>query len=255
MVRLAIALALLGVLALAPPAAARLLLDEQQCPPPGFDALQSFDVNQYIAQRWYVQKQEPLVYQPEDRLFCVFAEYKPLEEDPLDGLLVNNYANEGGINGPVVGTSQVNGGPWTTATIPDKRRPSKLRVGIALGGSESSPGIRLGRGGDYWVVAAGQSEGPANRSGSLYDWAIVTGGSPDRRSNGACAAGSSSDLVRSLQTNDVGLWLFTRKPVDPTNTQLMMSKLAELGLDPSGLVDVPQQGCAYACGPGSGSCD
>ena len=35
----------------------------------------------------------------------------------------------------------------------------------------------------------------------------------------------------------------------------MMSKLAELGLDPSGLVDVPQQGCAYACGPGSGSCD
>jgi len=46
MVRLAIALALLGVLALAPPAAARLLLDEQQCPPPGFDALQSFDVNQ-----------------------------------------------------------------------------------------------------------------------------------------------------------------------------------------------------------------
>lgn len=33
--------------------------------------------------------QEPLVYQPADRLFCVFAEYKPLEEDPLDGLLVS----------------------------------------------------------------------------------------------------------------------------------------------------------------------
>ncbi len=199
------------------------------------------------------------MYQPEYRLFCVFAEYKPLEEDPLDGLLVssrelarwtannrrfsqvgqvdskqqavgrcgrmdvsraaeerqsrtvgapplphtalsphnalpatntaprsfpvrptspqvNNYANQGGINGTVVGTSQVNGGPWTTATIPDERRPSKLRVGIALGGSESSPGIRLGRGGDYWVVAAGQSEDLANRSGNLYgQWAGKAG--------------------------------------------------------------------------------
>lgn len=33
--------------------------------------------------------QEPLVYQPADRLFCVFAEYQPLREDPLDGLLVS----------------------------------------------------------------------------------------------------------------------------------------------------------------------
>lgn len=194
---------------------------------------------------------------------------------------VNNYANEGGINGPVVGTSEVNGGPRTTATIPNKRRPSKLRVGITLGGGESFPGIRLGRGGDYWVVAAGQSEDPANRSGNLYgqwllgagirahgdeccvqcactvmraracaarllhsrcaahlpahpptdapssqppfpppDWAIVTGGRPSRRSNGACATGSPFGLVRRFQTNNVGLWLFTRKPIDPANTQV-----------------------------------
>lgn len=31
------------------------------------------------------------MYQPEDRLFCVFAEYKPLEQDPLDGLLVRAW--------------------------------------------------------------------------------------------------------------------------------------------------------------------
>lgn len=68
----------------------------------------------------------------------------------------------------MVGTSEVNGGPLTTATIPNKRRPSKLRVGIALGGGDSFPAIRLGRGGDYWVVAAGQSESPADRSGNLY---------------------------------------------------------------------------------------
>lgn len=36
--------------------------------------------------------------------------------------------------------------------------------------------------------------------------------------------------------------------------QLMMGKLAELGLDPSNLVDVPQAGCTYFCAPGSGQC-
>ena len=35
------------------------------------------------------------MYQPEDRLFCVFAEYKPLEADPLDGLLVSSRLDEG----------------------------------------------------------------------------------------------------------------------------------------------------------------
>ncbi|KAI7844839.1 hypothetical protein COHA_001493 [Chlorella ohadii] len=260
MARLAASIALLAAVALAaaPGAAARPLeawLDRQRCPPPGFDALQDFNVTQYIAQRWFVQKQEPLVYQPADRLFCVFAEYQPLREDPLDGLLVNNYANEGAVNGPVVGTSEVADGPLTTATIPNKRRPSKLRVAISLGGGESFRPIQLGRGGDYWVVAAGQSVDPADRSGNLYDWAIVTGGRPNRRSNGACATGSPFGLVRRFQTNNVGLWLFTRKPIDPVNTQLMMGKLAELGLDPSGLLDVQQQGCTYACGPGSGQCN
>ena len=274
---------------------------------------------------------------------------------PPPSAQVNNYANEGAVNGPVVGTSEVADGPLTTATIPNKRRPSKLRVAISLGGGESFRPIQLGRGGDYWVVAAGQSVDPADRSGNLYgewrawgcaeagempavlcihrqhaasyhphlpplppsthtpaaDWAIVTGGRPNRRSNGACATGSPFGLVRRFQTNNVGLWLFTRKPIDPVNTQvsravvgwrlrgqlgstavptefwccdrpllphnsncnstgltlcpfalppcppmqLMMGKLAELGLDPSGLLDVQQQGCTYACGPGSGQCN
>lgn len=299
--------------------------------------------------RPYSSSQEPLVYQPADRLFCVFAQYEPLREDPLDGLLVsralrrnaagmerqgrvyalqarqlgpgrqsllraarrqsranghpapsrqpalpspsrlnrpivpplscpfeqvNNYANDGAVNGPVVGTSEVGGGPLTTATIPNKRRPSKLRVAISLGGGDAFRPIQLGRGGDYWVVAAGQSVNPADRSGNLYgergawglcrdggmgkewgngqlgvpvavcrcslacphlpssthppatDWAIVTGGRPNRRSNGACATGSPFGLVRRFQTNNVGLWLFTRKPVDPVNTQVSLRQLA-----------------------------
>lgn len=149
---------------------------------------------------------------------------------------------------------------------------SKLRVAIALGGSDTFRPIQLGRGGEYWVVDAGQSQDPANRSGNLYgawardisfkepvplclctclrasghtcsalprtcpprscppapvpapaphaDWAIVTGGRPNRRSGDACAAGSRFGLVRRFQTNNVGLWLFTRQPVDPANTQV-----------------------------------
>ena len=156
---------------------------------------------------------------------------------------------------------------------------SKLRVAISLGGSDAFRPIQLGCGGDYWVVAAGQSVDPADRSGNLYgesgqcaagqsgsrrqkgpaapgplapplhgpwssptaraptfpcinsprprpcpdlraDWAIVTGGRPTRRSGDACATGSRFGLVRRYQTNNVGLWLFTRKPVDPANTQV-----------------------------------
>jgi hypothetical protein len=50
--------------------------------------------------------QVPLIYQPEDQLFCVRAKYVPLDADnPLKGLTVYNYANKGEVNGEVTGTS------------------------------------------------------------------------------------------------------------------------------------------------------
>jgi hypothetical protein len=61
------------------------------CPPPGFDAVQNFDVERWIAAPWYVQAQEPLVYQPADELYCVRARYSPLDPaDALAGLEVQN---------------------------------------------------------------------------------------------------------------------------------------------------------------------
>ncbi len=62
---------------------------------------------------------------------------------------------------------------------------------------------------------------------------------------GQCATGSRSPAIRRFQTNNVGLWLFSRLPVDPINTQAMLDTLAELGLDGSRLLPVTQAGCQY----------
>lgn len=56
--------------------------------------------------------QVPLIYQPEDSLYCVRAQYEPLDEDDLSvGLRVVNTANRGGVDGEPVGTVRLPG-PW-----------------------------------------------------------------------------------------------------------------------------------------------
>lgn len=42
-----------------------------------------------------------------------------------------------------------------------------------------------------------------------------------------------------------GLWLFSRKPVDPEKTTLMRDQAKKLGYDLSVLKKVEQQGCTY----------
>jgi hypothetical protein len=50
--------------------------------------------------------QMPLVYQPLRQLYCVRAKYVPLQPGkPLAGVRVLNYANDGAVNGPAVGTA------------------------------------------------------------------------------------------------------------------------------------------------------
>ena len=66
----------------------------------------------------------------------------------------------------------------------------------------------------------------------------MSGGAPRIAAPGGCRTGSAT-------TNNSGLWLFTRKPVDPAAKETMLAKLDELGLDASQLVPVPQEGCTY----------
>lgn len=115
-----------------------------------------------------------------------------------------------------------------------------------------------------------------------YDWAIISGGAPAFSGPNGCSMdpppveyyNPSSDggggggglfgwlastlqrlqrkvaravgAVRDARTGSSrGLWLFSRKPVDPEGTAQMERVAMELGFDISGLRTVEQEGCAY----------
>lgn len=103
------------------------------------------------------------------------------------------------------------------ATIPDPAVPSKLRVGFGFPPSNRQIAALTG---PYWVVDCGVSANPAQRSGNLYDWCIVTGGAPRTPHGTGCATGPHSQLLRLFTKSGVGLWLFSRFPVDTANTQV-----------------------------------
>jgi len=50
-----------------------------------------------------------------------------------------------------------------------------------------------------------------------------------------------------------GLWLFSRKPVDPANTAVMREEARKLGYDVAVLKKVQQQGCTYPAAGASSS--
>ena len=122
--------------------------------------------------------QIPIIFQPVNTLFCVRAEYVPINpSNPLGGVLVKNYANKDRVNGPTTGTSGSGGaGSFLVrfvASVPNPSDPSKLSVGFALPGG-NSPFF----GAPYWIVAADPN----------YQWAIITGGVPTTPTgNGKCS--------------------------------------------------------------------
>lgn len=198
--------------------------------------MEDLDIASYISKPWYVQKQMPLIYQPKDQLFCVRASYEPLDADDLtEGLRVVNYANRDRVNGEAMGTGGDTFFPLV-ASIPDPNQLSKLQVGPDIG---FLPGVQQLAMGDYWIVAANGSK-PGE-----YDWAIISGGLPKRETDNGCATGNSLGLLRRFQINDIGLWFFSRRAVDPQGTAVMEDVAQGLGLDTSELVDVQQEGCLY----------
>jgi len=211
------------------------------CPPEGFDTVKDLDINKYISAPWYVQEQMPVSYQPVEDLFCVRAHYEFVNDtDPTQGLIVYNYANQGEVNGPPMGTSgSGSGGFQLKAVIPDPNEASKLLVGPGF--LEQLFGRRIAElfYGDYWVVAVGPSEDPELG----YDWAIISGGAPKTRGAEGCVTGNK--LLDRFQVNGAGFWLFARKPVDPESTEKMREVAKDIGFDLSVLEKVEQEGCKY----------
>jgi len=227
------------------------------CPPEGFDSVANFDINTYIEAPWYVQAQVPLIYQSKDQLFCVKATYKPInEDDPEAGVIVYNYANQGRVNGPSMGTSEDD--DFLVALPAEHGSTSPTAASKLEVGPKAISGISFLRGaafGPYWVVAVGESEAaaavdeppayPGVTPGSrvAYDWAVVAGGAPDSRSNDACTT-FENWFPTSLQYRG-GLWIFTRDPLNADAAAAARQAAEDLGFDMRQLVDVQQEGCDY----------
>jgi len=195
-----------------------------QCPPPGYDSVEPFSIEAYVAAPWYVQQQVPISYQPENSLYCVRARYTQLENGRIN---VDNSARVGSIDGP----EQNEGNFQLNAVVRDAEEPSKLAVGPPF-----LPPILYG---PYWVVAAGPySPDDVEWTGS-YEWAIITGGEPGQEtSNGKC--------IGTGNFQNEGFWLFTREQVASPELVEELRAIADgLGLDTSLLVPVAQEGCVY----------
>ena len=91
------------------------------------------------------------------------------------------------------------------------------------------------------VVAVGAAPG----GGGGYDWALLTAGPPMLPTlRGKCRAGDP--VSAAFGGPGGGAWVVTRRPRDAAGAAAALAAGAALGLDTSELLDVPQEGCAYA---------
>ncbi|KAI8472609.1 MAG: hypothetical protein J3K34DRAFT_413662 [Monoraphidium minutum] len=243
--KVALALACLACAASAA-TAARASPAAAACPPAGFDSAADLDLTKFIEAPWYPQEQMPVFYQPVNSLYCVRAKYTPITPSNFaDGLNVINTARTGSVTGPQMGSD--GGGFSSIVALPTKgtgaTATSKLQVGPGFLAPLAKKGLRAATRpsrrnsfvfGPYWVVDYAPD----------YSWAIISGGAPKVKTAGGCSAGRPNSQS-FLDINGSGLWLFSRKPVDPEATQIMRDKAAALGFDVSVLKPVAQAGCTY----------
>lgn len=188
----------------------------------------NFDLDQFIAKSWFIQKQQITPYQSENQFFCVVATYE--RSTDLDGFInVKNYGNNDGVNGAIQNSDDPANGPFGQLCA-QQVNMGELRVApccfSATFGTSAGP---------YWVVGLDTTS---------YEWAIIVGGQPNQLrtdANGATVCTTGTDC-----TNGSGLWLFSRTAVASAATlTIMEEKLAELGIYSGDLKVVTQDGCNY----------
>ena len=208
----------------------------KNCPPPGFDALHTFDIDSYISALWYPIKAAPVIY-AQGQSYCSVVQYTTDDScwffcgnNPR--IHVRNRGRVGGVDGPV------NGAGFLRAFVPKTNEPAKLKV--------SGP-QRFVWWTNYWVVAAGTYEDALSPdtlqpqpTGTNYDWALISGAAPFREtSNGKCIPGIGVFDTR-------GLWMFARHPNPPDGVVDNVQALAEsMGLDTSQWFTTIHEGCTY----------
>lgn len=176
----------------------------------------NFDMEAFVAGRWYIQQQAVTKYLPASQNNCVYAEYQVLPKKSFWGytIQVHNHAEE--ANGKVFDS-----GKYICAKSADPTDPAKLEVAPCF-----LPALTAG---PYWVLAYNEEEG----------YALVSGGQPDIETPQGCRTGTG--------TNDSGLWIFTRSQARVEATVQKARDIAtQQGFDLSVLNDVNQASCASA---------
>ena len=207
-----------------------LFFGSANCPPEGFDSMDSLDLQSFISERWYSIKQKEVIYQPLSQFYCVFAEYAILDDFCLScfgrpQISVYNQALRGSTSGT---KNFVNF--KAIVTFPNSH-PARAFVGPRFLPIGLFPFT------NYWVVDAGTDQdildGKEN-TGTQYDWAIITTGSPNREGNDEKCYTSG------------GMWIFSRSPTPPQNVvDAIEARATSLGLDVSQLLPVEHDSCTY----------
>ena len=196
-----------------------------------------FDLANFTAHAWFVQKQQVNGFQPSvDHFFCLVHRWIHRTQDEyLD------YVQYGTI-GSVIGSQQT----WDTGDIKSPAGDTwcsgqdedfgggMLRITpCILRGLLARVGIPM------WVIAVA----------SDYHWAIVSGGAPEivrQIDPPLCTTRTNvSDKVLA-DTSGTGLWLMTRDRVATNETLAEMEQvLLDMGIFTGDLYPVLQEGCNY----------
>jgi lipocalin len=205
-----------------------------KCPPPGFHARPTLDLDSYISQLWYPQAAAPVIY-AQGQSYCSVVQYT---RDNTSCWLCSdkpriNVRNRG-LAGSVTGRLR---DARLKAFVPHPiAAPAKIQVGSLQQYFSLST--------NYWVVAADTYDNLLNSKvtsdGKIYDWALISGAAPFRDTvRGKCVPGFGRFDTR-------GLWLFARHPIPPTGVIGAATAYAEaLGLDTSVWIPVVHEGCTY----------
>jgi len=180
------------------------------CPPPGFDSIHDFDLDQFISKRWYVQQQMEGGLEPANLFQCQWAEYSRMTKPTFWGFEIQGQDH---IDMPDGSKKDFH----PCASIVDASR-GKLSVGECW--------LPRAASGPYWVYVHNESLGVA----------AVGGGAPSHEFPGGCRTGTGKI--------GGGLWLFSRKQQrSEALVQIARQALKDQGFDLSALKDVNQTGC------------
>lgn len=211
---IALTLALIGVNVLAANADAKCKTVQTQA---------NFSVDAYLGD-WYIQQQMEISYLPQDRNFCVRAQYAKKAKRNLLGWDLNVHNRDQEIDG-TIHDSTVDTKTGLCAHIVDGAN-GKLEVAPCF-----LPPLLSG---PYWIVRHYTDGGREN------EWALVVGGQPTiPTSDGLCKTGTG--------INNSGLWILTRSQKRvPALLEDAKEVALKNGIDTAVLNDIDQTNCTFA---------